>query len=788
MAAQTSDPMDRLPTGLKLFVRNLQSLTPVKLDDTNYPSWSATVRANLVAHRLLEYVDGSEVPPSPLILDEKAAAPGKDAPPVMKPNPAYDSWVLVDAQVRACLIAIVSPTVQTHIHALPSSAAIWNHLEQRYNSLSRTHIFQLKERLHSIQKGTDSMQTYLDTVLTIVSSLKLAHEDISEQDIILCIRSIVLSYCRASVMMDSDPAKHPQLRPPGRRGAAQLGSYRRALKKGLQVGSDGQESIDGAREGEAAGGVLEAELLLGAAQQFLEHGMAEGDSSVLLRITYAVGSILPPVEINDESSFQFYMDLKSIDHDFSKLPICVEFVHTTTPVQAPLPLCHDNACHALMENLSHLPISFSDTVSCSPYSSRDYSDHGSAQGSEVIQMEDPVPFHIATDQQDLNTMQSYNACAEPKINVEVILHYHPTFICKNMIYKSKLDLQHHLQMYSILNNFQYRTLTSNKKFLHVVCLDDHCAWTVRAVRLERSNLFQIRRFDSSHSCSVDLREGDHRQATSRLLSDLVLHRYTDAFKKPYGPNDIREDMRRDYDGTFLKAYFRGTLLTACTQDANRQIVPLAFGICDTASKETWMWFLTNVKRALTERSNLYIISNRHDGIIYAVEQVFPSVSHGYCSEHILRNIKSKFRGKSEVIQWKFRGAAQAATVKEFEEYLQLLDDEDPRIREYLNKIGNSKWSRCHSDKSRYSSMTSNLAESLNNVNNSAREFPVAKLVEFIRDRMQLWFHERSEIASSTRTPLPKKLEVVLIQMQREAFRMKVCFSETSHSYIIAYGE
>ncbi|VFQ70092.1 unnamed protein product, partial [Cuscuta campestris] len=31
------------------------------------------------------------------------------------------------------------------------------------------------------------MQSYLDTVLTIVSSLKLAHEEISEQDIILCV-------------------------------------------------------------------------------------------------------------------------------------------------------------------------------------------------------------------------------------------------------------------------------------------------------------------------------------------------------------------------------------------------------------------------------------------------------------------------------------------------------------------------------------------------------------------------------------------------------------------------
>ncbi|VFQ90458.1 unnamed protein product, partial [Cuscuta campestris] len=137
--------------------------------------------------RLLGYVDGSETSPPALILDEKAAAPGKDAPPVMKSNPAYESWLIVDAQIRACLLAIVSPTVQTHIHPLPTSTAIWNHLEQRYNFLSRTHIFQLKERLHGVTKGTDSMQTYLDTVLTIVSSLKLAHEDISEQDIILCV-------------------------------------------------------------------------------------------------------------------------------------------------------------------------------------------------------------------------------------------------------------------------------------------------------------------------------------------------------------------------------------------------------------------------------------------------------------------------------------------------------------------------------------------------------------------------------------------------------------------------
>ncbi|VFQ82679.1 unnamed protein product [Cuscuta campestris] len=284
------------------------------------------------------------------------------------------------------------------------------------------------------------------------------------------------------------------------------------------------------------------------------------------------------------------------------------------------------------------------------------------------------------------------------------------------------------------------------------------------------------RFDSEHSCPVDFREGNHRQATSTLLAGLVSHRYADASKKPYQPIDLMDDMRREYgitmsykkalvvkrkamsklygsddqlyrllpamqawihcfpiliiDGTFMKAYFRGTLLTACTQDANRQIVPLAFGICDAENNESWLWFLSNVKHSLIERSDMCIISDRHDGILFAVDKLFPSIPHCYCTEHILRNLKGKFKGKSESIEWKFRAASRAATVEECEEYLSMLDD--PRIRVYLDKIGVAKWSRYKSPTSRYSSMTSNLAELMNNVNKNAWDYSVAKLVEFLR--------------------------------------------------------
>ncbi|VFQ92969.1 unnamed protein product [Cuscuta campestris] len=118
-----------------------------QLEDNNYPSWSSTVKATLQAHKLLGFVEGTEVMPSPTILDEKA--PASDKGLVLKANPAYDLWIIIDAQLRASLLALLSPAVK------------------------------------NLVKGQSSMQKYLDEALQIVNSLALAREPVSEQDVIL---------------------------------------------------------------------------------------------------------------------------------------------------------------------------------------------------------------------------------------------------------------------------------------------------------------------------------------------------------------------------------------------------------------------------------------------------------------------------------------------------------------------------------------------------------------------------------------------------------------------------
>ncbi|VFQ96191.1 unnamed protein product [Cuscuta campestris] len=140
------------------------------------------VSTNLSAHRLMGSVDGSIVPPPPTV-----RTADKDGNVSSVPNPEYEKWSVIDAQLCACLLAIITPSVQTTLLGHTTAQAIWNQLQLRYNSLSLTHIFQLKEQLHNIHKGTDSMQKYLDEIAKIVASLHRAKSEISDQDVILCI-------------------------------------------------------------------------------------------------------------------------------------------------------------------------------------------------------------------------------------------------------------------------------------------------------------------------------------------------------------------------------------------------------------------------------------------------------------------------------------------------------------------------------------------------------------------------------------------------------------------------
>ncbi|XP_060959148.1 uncharacterized protein LOC115700082 [Cannabis sativa] len=227
------------------------------------------------------------------------------------------------------------------------------------------------------------------------------------------------------------------------------------------------------------------------------------------------------------------------------------------------------------------------------------------------------------------------------------------------------------------------------------------------------------------------------------------------------------------DGTFLKATYGGTLLTASAQDAASKIFPLASCVADSENDLSWEWFFEKLRATFGVRQEQCVISGRHESIIKAAQQVFPEIQHGYCVYHLLNNLKTTFKKNARFFEKPFSRAAKAYTAKNFEYHMRELDALDRRVRPYLQKIGYDKWSRLYSKHKRYSTMTSNVAESLNAANLAARELPITTLMEALRTLIQEWTCKNRKMAQGTFTKLTPVAEMKMKGNYKTALKLKV---------------
>ncbi|GMN68128.1 hypothetical protein TIFTF001_037205 [Ficus carica] len=181
------------------------------------------------------------------------------------------------------------------------------------------------------------------------------------------------------------------------------------------------------------------------------------------------------------------------------------------------------------------------------------------------------------------------------------------------------------------------------------------------------------------------------------------------------------------DGSALKAKFGGMLLTACGHDANGCIFPLAFGIVQSESNESWTWFFKKLRDSIGTRESLAIVADRHKGIEYAANLVSPDAAFGIEHHRHMESIRNR----------------------------------NPDMHRYLVQTDPTKWSRAYFNGWRYAIMTTNIAESLNNVDRKARLMLVGFLVEWLRELQQRWFFQRREEALKLTSKLAPKVEKLL---------------------------
>ena len=129
-------------------------------------------------------------------------------------------------------------------------------------------------------------------------------------------------------------------------------------------------------------------------------------------------------------------------------------------------------------------------------------------------------------------------------------------------------------------------------------------------------------------------------------------------------------------------------------DGNNQLFPLAFAITEGNNIDSWSWFLTCIKVGVTQRKGLCLISDRHPGIIAAVNETYsgwidPDAYYRFCMCYLASTFNTKFKDKT--LKDLMCRTTMESKVKKFISYMDTIVRINTEARNWLEQIPLEKW-------------------------------------------------------------------------------------------------
>ncbi|XP_010248473.1 PREDICTED: uncharacterized protein LOC104591381 [Nelumbo nucifera] len=114
----------------------------------------------------------------------------------------------------------------------------------------------------------------------------------------------------------------------------------------------------------------------------------------------------------------------------------------------------------------------------------------------------------------------------------------------------------------------------------------------------------------------------------------------------------------------------GIILTAVGIDGNNENFPIAYSIVEAESRDSWTWFLVELRDALgiDDAHRWTFMLDRQKGIVEAVSCCMPGANHRFCLRHLYNNFKNLFKGKPlKDVVW---AAGKSYTQSDFVHYME----------------------------------------------------------------------------------------------------------------------
>uniref|UniRef100_A0A2N9EHZ0 Reverse transcriptase Ty1/copia-type domain-containing protein n=1 Tax=Fagus sylvatica TaxID=28930 RepID=A0A2N9EHZ0_FAGSY len=143
---------------------NISNYVTIKLDHSNYLMWKFQITGILDAYSLLDHLeDPTPCPPKFLFNHPETET--------QEVNPLYTQWRARDKALFSLISSTLSPSAISLVMGQTSASGIWKILVNRYTSISRSNIVNLKRELNSIKKNSDSVTDYLHKIKEVRNKL-----------------------------------------------------------------------------------------------------------------------------------------------------------------------------------------------------------------------------------------------------------------------------------------------------------------------------------------------------------------------------------------------------------------------------------------------------------------------------------------------------------------------------------------------------------------------------------------------------------------------------------------
>lgn len=228
------------------------------------------------------------------------------------------------------------------------------------------------------------------------------------------------------------------------------------------------------------------------------------------------------------------------------------------------------------------------------------------------------------------------------------------------------------------------------------------------------------------------------------------------------------------DACHMKTIQKGILFTACTEDGDGQIVPLAFFFSNfTESEATWTYFLQALRASIPDSARPYVafIIDADKGLKQALAAVYPECYAASCVFHLYNNV-IKHCPRSINRQMLFN-IGKCTTLQQFRTHIEHLSLQFPRVHAYLTSRGYETFVLALAPGRRFGILTSNNSESLNAKMESIRGQSVFQALVSIVDWIGTLFFERRTFYSQRETYLSLRSQTRLMQNSNKGSKWRV---------------